>query len=143
LSAYIDTSALAKCYVREAQSLQVLDWAKHHGTPVTAALTLVEFRCLLARRRRMGQIEISLEQRVLAEFDGHVRGGAWKIHPMTLADYAAARDLIDIIPAVSLRALDALHLAAARACGATAFATADKVQAEAAEALGLTVHRFY
>ncbi len=143
MTAYIDTSALAKCYVREPGSLQVLDWTDRQGTPATAALTLVEFRCLLARRKRAGQIDAALEQRALAEFDGHVRGGAWRIQSVALKDYAAARDLIDIIPTVSLRALDALHLAAARACGATAFATADKVQAVAAAALGFAVHRFY
>ena len=27
MSAYIDTSALAKCYIREPRSLDVLDWA--------------------------------------------------------------------------------------------------------------------
>lgn len=143
MTAYIDTSALAKCYVREPGSLQVLDWTEHQGTPATAALTLVEFRCLLARRKRAGQIDAALEQRALAEFDGHVRSGAWQIQSVALTDYAAARDLIDIIPTVSLRALDALHLAAARACGATTFGTADKIQAIAAEALGLTVYRFY
>jgi len=143
LSAYIDTSALAKCYVREAQSLRVLEWADAQGAPVTAALTLVEFRCLLGRRRRGGQIDSRLEQRALAEFDGHVRSGAWRIHPSPFADYAAARDLIDILPEVPLRALDAIHLAAARSCGATEFATADKTQAEAATALGLNVHRFF
>lgn len=143
MSAYIDTSALAKCYVREPQSLRVLEWADAQGTLVTAALTLVEFRCLLGRRRRGGQIDGQLEQRALAEFDSHVRSGAWRIHPMPFGDYAAARDLIDILPEVPLRALDAMHLAAARSCGATHFATADKIQADAAEALGLAVQRFF
>lgn len=143
MTAYIDTSALAKCYVREPKSLQVLDWVEQQGKPTLAALTLVEFRCLLARRRRTGQIDGQLEQRALAEFDSHVRGGAWKLQPIALGDYATARDLIDIVPTVSLRALDALHLAAARASGAAAFATADKIQADAAAALGFTVHRFY
>lgn len=142
MSAYIDTSALAKCYVREPHSMQVLDWAERHGRPATAALTLVEFRCLLARRRRAGQIDGQLEHHALAEFDGHVRGGAWQMLPLALGDYAAARDLIDIVPAIGLRTLDALHLAAARASGATEFATADRAQAEAAAALGFTVHRF-
>lgn len=143
MSAYIDTSALAKCYVREPQSLHVLEWADAQGAPVTAALTLVEFRCLLGRRRRGGQIDGQLEQRALAEFDSHVRSGAWRIHRMPFGDYASARDLIDILPDAPLRALDALHLAAARSCGATHFATADKIQADAAEALGLAVQRFF
>lgn len=140
--AYIDTSALAKCYIREPHSLDVLDWAEQREDATTAALTLVEFRCLLARRRRAGQIDASLERRALAEFDNHVRGGAWHIHQVSFGDYASARDLIDVLPALPLRTLDALHLAAARAVSAIEFATSDKVQAEAARALGFNVFEF-
>lgn len=143
MNAYIDTSALAKCYIREPRSLDVLDWVEAQGKPATAMLTLVEFRCLLARRRRTLQIDQTLEHRALAEFDSHVRGGAWHIHQGGFGEYAAARDLIDTLPDIALRALDALHLAAARSIGASVFATADKTQADAAEALGLTVHRFF
>jgi hypothetical protein len=142
LKAYIDTSALTKCYISEPRSLDVLDWVEANGTPATAVLTVVEFRCVLARRRRNQQIDQTLEHRALAEFDSHVRGGAWQVHQGALDEYAAARDLIDSLPEIPLRALDALHLAAARTIGARHFATADKTQADAAEALGFTVHRF-
>ena len=142
MTAYIDTSALAKCYIRELRSLEVLNWTDTQGEATTAALTLVEFRCLLARRRRAGQIDAALEQRALAEFDSHVRSGAWRIHHGPFGDFAEARDLIDVLPALPLRALDALHLAAARSIGASEFATSDKIQAEAARALGFTVHDF-
>ncbi len=141
--AYIDTRALAKCYIREPRSLDVLNWLEGQTAPTTAALTLVEFRCLLARRRRAGQIDQTLERHALAEFDGHVRSGAWRVHESPMGEHAAARDLIDVLPDIPLRALDAMHLAAARACGTEYFATADKTQAEAATALGFTVHRFY
>ena len=143
MNAYIDTSALAKCYIRESRSLEVLDWAEGHGETATAALTLVEFRCLLARRRRAGDIDATLERLALAEFDNHVRSGSWRIHHSNFGDFATARDLIDALPNHPLRTLDALHLAAARGIGADSFATADKTQAEAAAALGFTVHRFY
>jgi len=143
LNAYIDTSALAKCYIREPRSLEVLEWAAAATKPATAGIALVEFRCLLARRRRSSQIDQTLEHRALAEFDSHVRGGAWHIHQSSFGEYAGARDLIDTLPDLSLRALDALHLAAAQAIGASDFATADKTQADAAQALGFTVHRFY
>jgi hypothetical protein len=143
LSAYIDTSALAKCYVREARSLDVLDWSDAEDGPTISALTLVEFRCLLARRRRAGQIDAELESRALAEFDRHVRGGTWRLQGTAFADFADARSLIDALPTVPLRALDALHLAAARASDAEHFATADKTQAAAARALGFTVHEFF
>lgn len=142
MSAYIDTSALAKCYIRESRSLEVLDWSAEKGGPAISALTVVEFRCLLARRRRAGQIDGTLERRALTEFDHHVRNGAWRLHPPVLGDYADARDLIDLLPALPLRSLDAMHLAAARQLGASDFATSDKIQAEAARALGFTVHDF-
>ena len=143
MSAYIDTSALAKCYIREARSLDVLSWAAEQNAPVTAALTLIEFRCLLACRRRNGEISPALEHDALAHFDDHVRSGAWFIPHDSRSDYAVARGLIDALPSLPLRALDALHLAAARSAGTRDFATADKTQASAAEALGFTVHRFY
>lgn len=142
MSAYIDTSALAKCYIREPRSLDVLDWAEGQEETATATLTLVEFRCLLARRRRTSAIDATLERRALAEFDGHVRGGAWRLHNASFSDFATARDIIDSLPDLPLRALDALHLAAARSVGADEFATSDKRQAEAARALGFTVHDF-
>ena len=143
MSAYIDTSALAKCYIREPRSLEVLDWAAGRGDPSTSALTLVEFRCLLARRRRAGQIGADLERRALAEFDSHVRGGGWRVHPGAFGDFAEARDLIDVLPDLPLRTLDALHLAAARVLGAREFATADRIHADAAQALGFDVFTFY
>jgi predicted nucleic acid-binding protein len=50
-----------------------------------------------------------------------------------------ARDLVDAVPEHPLRALDALHLAIAQGAGSR---VADRVMAEAAEALGFEVHSF-
>jgi predicted nucleic acid-binding protein len=143
LSAYIDTSALAKCYIREPRSLEVLDWADAQDGVVTSPLTLVEFRCLLARRRRAGQIDLPLERVVLAEFERDVHARTWRITQDTASLFDEARQLIDLVPEVPLRALDALHLAYARHYDAKVFATADKNQAEAARALGLPLTIFY
>ena len=142
MAAYIDTSALAKCYIREPRSLDVLDWADAQDEIVTSPLTLVEFRCVLARRRRARQIELSLERVALAEFDRDAQT-RWRIHPDAASLFGEARQLIDLIPELPLRALDALHLAYARHYGATNFATADKNQAEAARALGIPITIFY
>lgn len=143
MSAYIDTSALAKCYIREPRSLEVLDWADAQDGVVTSPLTLVEFRCLLARRRRAGQIDLPLERVVLAEFERDVHARTWRIYQDTASLFDEARQLIDLVPEVPLRALDALHLAYARHYDAKVFATADKNQAEAARALGLPLTVFY
>jgi hypothetical protein len=143
LSAYIDTSALAKCYIREPRSLDVLAWADAQDAIATSGLALVEFRCLLARRRRAGQIDPPLERSVLAEFDLDIQARTWHVYPETAGLFNAARQLIDLVPEISLRTLDAVHLAQARHFGARAFATADKAQAEAAQALGINVFTFY
>jgi predicted nucleic acid-binding protein len=142
MGAYIDTSALAKCYIRELRSLDVLDWADAQGAIMTSPLTLVEFRCMLARRRRASQIDLVLERAALAEFDRDVQA-RWRIQQETVSLFSEARQLIDLIPELPLRALDALHLAYARHYGATSFATADKNQAEAARALGIPIAIFY
>ncbi len=143
MSAYIDTSALAKCYIREVRSLDVLDWADAQTEVATSALTQVEFRCLLARRRRAKQIDLILERSALTEFDRDIQGQTWLMYPEINSLFSEARHLIDLLPEISLRALDALHLAYARHHGAKLFATADKNQAEAAQALGMTTFTFY
>lgn len=143
MSAYIDTSALAKCYVREPRSLDVLDWLDQRDDVSTSPLTLVEFRCLLARRRRAGQIDTALESNALARFDQDVLDQVWHIYPDVPRLFQEARLLIDMVPVVPLRALDAVHLAHARRNRATEFATADKSQAEAARSLGMNVFTFY
>lgn len=143
MSAYIDTSALAKCYIREARSLDVLAWAEAVGPVATCGLTLVEFRCLLARRRRAGQIDPPLERSALAEFDRDLHASNWLIQPESAAIYQEARQLVDLLPEIALRTFHALHLAHARHYGARDFATADRNQAEAARALGLDTHTFF
>jgi predicted nucleic acid-binding protein len=143
LSLYIDTSALAKCYIREARSLEILDWIDTQSEMSTSPLSLVEFRCLLARRRRALQIDLPLERATLAQFDQDIHARTWRIYREESGLFDAARQLIDLIPEVPLRALDALHLAYARHNGAEAFVTADKNQAEAAKALGIPLFTFY
>ena len=140
--AYIDTSALAKCYIREPRSVEVLDWAEQRQGVVISALALVDFRCMLARRRRAREIDSALERSALAQFDSHVRNNACRIHQGAFGEYAEARDLIETLPALPLRTLDVLHLAAARSVGAAEFATSDGTQAKAARALGFTVFDF-
>lgn len=51
--------------------------------------------------------------------------------------------LISILPAFGLRTLDAMHLAIAQHYGFEHSATADKLFAKAAEALGFTVEVFF
>lgn len=139
---YADTSALLKRYLHEAFSEEFDDFFLNRGPLSISRLGLVEARCSLARRRRNGLINLKLEQNTVKELHNDIRDGALQLHAVADEHIANAFHLLESLPTISLRSLDAVHLSIARDIQATAFATADKVQADAAMALGFTVHRF-
>jgi predicted nucleic acid-binding protein len=140
---YIDTSALAKWYVREPFSDEFDNFIRASGEPIISRLTIVEFRCLLARRRRAGGLSTKNEGDAMDTFEEDIRLGFLRVDSMQDRHFALAHDLIEKLPDISLRTLDALHLAIASSSGYPRFATADKVQAEAAETLGLHTEKFF
>lgn len=140
---YADTSALLKRYLHEAFSEEFDDFFRKRGPLAISRLGLVEARCSLARRRRSRLINLKLEHNAVKELHNDISDGALQLHALADEQLAQAFHLIESLPAISLRSLDAVHLAIARDIQARGFATADKTQAEAATALGFTVHRFY
>ncbi len=136
-SPYVDTSALAKYYIAEAGSTDFESYLRTTLSAWICQLTLVEFRCLLARRRRAGTLKPTQESAAMALFVRHVALSLWQIQPIEDPDYADAAKLIDRMPSIPLRTLDAIHLAGALKSGANELATADRILAEAAIASGL------
>ncbi len=139
---YFDTSALAKWYLHEPRSQDVEEFIQARGPVDISELTIVEMRCLLARRRREGDINRNTELQVFATFQDEVRLGIIICHPIFEGIAIAALNLLHMVPHVPLRTLDALHLAIAREIQAEILATADRVMIDAAAALGLGVVRF-
>ncbi len=139
---YADTSALVKRYLEEPFSPE-FEALFQLGSMAINRLTVVEMRCALARRRRNREIDAVREGRINAELATDIQDGALRLGSVGDAEFTAAYHLIGRLADLPLRSLDALHLAAAEQFGASAFATADKTQAEAAAALGFTVHRLY
>jgi uncharacterized protein len=139
---YIDTSALAKRYLNERRSREFEEYAASVLPVAISRLTVLEFRCLLARRRRMGEIDARLEREAFAAFEADARTGALIVEPLEDSYAAAAVEIVVRLKAHPLRTLDALHLAIARETGAAEIATADRVMAAAAAALGLKTVRF-
>lgn len=140
---YVDTSALAKWYVREPFSDEFDQFIRASGEPVISRLTVVEFRCLLARRRRAGSLSRDNEGDALHTFEEDIRLGFLKVDSMQDRHFALAHDLIEKMQDIPLRTLDALHLSIASSAGYLRFATADRVQAEAAETLGMHTEKFF
>ena len=140
---YLDTSALAKWYLNEPFSEEFEAFIRAQPSAAISRLTVVEFRCLLARRRRAGELTKAVELRVFASFEDDVRAGFLQVHPIVDEHLIAALGLIARLGRFPLRTLDALHLAVAQGIHVRRLATADKTMAAAGRAIGLGVVRFF
>lgn len=130
MSTYVDSSALLKRYVEEADSAAA-DALLRDGGLLTARHTIVEVRRNLARL-------LSGRDLVAARlaFADDLR--AFSIIEL---DEATCESAASIAEMTGVRTLDALHLAAAQRVSAPGFGflTFDLRQAQAARPLGLTV----
>lgn len=131
MSLYVDSSALLKRYVDEADSGAADELLRSDPAPVTARHTIVEVRRNLARlvrERELAAVRAAFI-RDLESFD------------VVELDAATCEAAASIAELTGVRTLDAMHLAAAQRVGgpAIAFLTFDARQAQAARSLGFTV----
>jgi predicted nucleic acid-binding protein len=143
MNVYVDTSALAKWYVNEPFSEEFESFINQIGQGLIARLTVVEFRCLLARKRRAAVIDSRHENSAFRAFQTDAKDGFWRIEPLHDAHLISALDLLERLKAVPLRTLDAIHLAAAKTMKASLLATADKIIADAAALIELETRNFF
>ncbi|MFZ0258043.1 MAG: type II toxin-antitoxin system VapC family toxin [Gammaproteobacteria bacterium] len=139
---YIDTSALAKWYLNERRSEDFAAWIQAEPQAHISTLTVVEMRCLLARRRRNHELSIELEQRVFATLQDDIAQGFLIQNSVDDEGISGAVRLLTILTSHPLRTLDALHLSISRRLGVQRLATADRVMSAAAQAVGIDVVRF-
>ena len=139
---YFDTSALAKWYLNEEKSQDVEQYIQGHGPVAISDLTVIEIRCLLARRRREGSIDVKMESRIFATFQEDIRHNFLVCHPFPEGLTAGAVNLVSVHLELPLRTLDALHLVIAKEIQADKLATADRIMVAAAKTMGLSVVRF-
>ena len=140
---YLDTSALAKWYLNEPYSEAVEDYLRSLSYGWVSGLTALELRCLLARRRRAREISAELESQVMAVFEQDIVAGHLRLVALEGADPERAVRIVTSLPAQALRTLDALHLSIVQSRGIESLATADRVMAAAATAMGLVVTGFF
>ncbi len=131
MSTYVDTSALLKRYVEEADLPAADALLRGDRSLLTARHTIVEVRRNLARLLSGRDLVASR-----AAFAADLRSVSIIELDEATCELAAA-----IAETTGVRALDALHLAAAQRVAApgVGFLTFDLRQAQAARALGLTV----
>jgi predicted nucleic acid-binding protein len=139
---YFDTSALAKWYLNESRSDEVERYIQKHGPVAISELTVVEMRCLLARRRREREIDSRIENQVFAIFKEDMRQHSLICHPLPDELAAGAVNLLSVLSDLPLRTLDTLHLVIAKEIQTRVLVTADKVMAAGGKAMGFSVVRF-
>lgn len=131
MSLYVDSSALLKRYVEEADSDVADELLASDPSLLTARHTVVEVRRNLAR--------------TLSERDAVEARAAFMLDLDALSlielDAGTCEAAASIAETVGVRTLDALHLAAAQRAGGPAmpFLTFDVRQAQAARTLGFSV----
>ncbi len=139
---YLDTSALIKRYVPEINSDSFDVYFANLIEPTISRLTYVEARSTLARKRREGRLSPEQETAAMRELNTDIQYGLITVHPMTEAHFLDAYHLIDELPDLPLRTLDALHLCIARNLAVAELATADLVMRRVGEKLGLKIAYF-
>lgn len=134
---YSDASAIVKIYLAEDQSLAVADWLADADVVATHAIAYVETRSALARRKQDGSLTADKHDQALMALDAD-----WPSFAQVSMDEHAAGD---IAARHALRALDAIHVAAALELAHAApeatvtFCSFDQRQLVAARAEGLVV----
>ncbi len=132
---YIDTSILVAYYCPERLSRVAQSAIRRATKPAISTLSEVEFVSALAMKRRTKELNDSSARRILSLFRQHRADHVFQLVPIEAREFAAATDWLESF-STSLRALDALHLAAAFTSGLTLI-TADKGLAESAAVLGV------
>jgi len=131
VSLYVDTSALMKGYVDEVDSDECESILRNDRQWITAEHTFVEGQSVLGRVLEGYDLADALDMFV----------ANWSSMVVVDLDHETSKRAAEYAVALKVRALDALHLAAAHRAGAprVPFVTYDVRLAIAARALGWTV----
>lgn len=129
--AYIDTSLLVAYYCPEPLSLRAQKALKKVDQPVISPLVEVELFSAIAAKVRAKELNATTARRILALFQKHLAEGYYGIVPIEAAEYCLGRNWLGEFT-TPLRALDALHLAAASS-NDLVILTADRALAKSAK----------
>jgi len=134
---YLDTSALAKLYLQEAESDDLDSALIGRRDLLISELTLTELTSAITRRAREGEIEASIARRIYQQLFRDVRAGEYRLLDLTSATHREAeRLLLTIGRHAPIRAGDSLHLATAALADARTLVTYDRQMHAVASKLG-------
>jgi predicted nucleic acid-binding protein len=133
---YIDTSVLVAYYCPEPLSEKAEAFLTAHMQPAISALTELELFSAISRKVREKGMDHKDAGRVIARFVAHQDNHYYTYLSVEAHHFRLARDWIGMFK-LSLRTLDALHLAIASSEGLR-IVTTDKSLLKSAKGLGLS-----
>lgn len=147
MAAYWDTSCILKLYCREQGSTACLARAASMTEPVmTSVFTVSEMTYAFFQKEMRGEVAPGSPGILLEQFDADIRSGRFVLLPFGGDVEDAARRLAVLCysssPAVALRTLDGLHLAAAQLAGCREILSTDLRMRSAAALIGLKTPEF-
>ena len=131
---FFDSSALAKRYIDELGTAQVLAWCDKATELVLSVIAIPELISAFCRLRRERKLSASQYQRLKRDLMADIADALiCDTTPQVM------RHLVQALERHPLRGMDAIHLGAAVVSAAEVFISADARQCAAAKALGLRV----
>lgn len=136
---YVDSSALAKLYVPEADSEAVDDFLRGRRGLMISDLAITEVLSAVARRKRDGELSSKQSRAIHDAVLDDAHSGSFTRLDLNPEVHRDAERLLFATDSASLRTLDALHLALAFSGRASHLLTFDRRMAAAAAEAGLDV----
>jgi uncharacterized protein len=133
---YVDSSALAKLYVPEAESDRLDRFLRGKVGLMISELAITEVLSAVARKKRAGELKAEVANQIRDALLADAESGSFARLQLDPATHREAERLLSR-SSVSLRTLDALHLALAFTGSATHLLTFDHRMREAAVDAGL------
>ena len=135
---YFDACYIAKFYLAEPDSAEVVAFAQSHAGASCLLIGKTEVIAVFHRKLRERIVEVNGFHLLCDQFEADCASGLWRWHPVddTLLRLSAQR--FRALPStIFLRAADALHLTCAAEEGCTAIHTSDRHMIAAAPGFGL------
>ena len=112
---YLDTSVLLPFYFPEELSAKIDDYLERVEGPAVSNLVELEFCSAISKKIRMNEISKTEAQKIIAQFNNHLKEQYFKRFTLSSSHYREAKKLINEF-STPLRTLDALQIAVSSQC---------------------------
>ena len=136
---YVDSSAFAKLYVPEPESGILDEYLQGRSDVMISELMITEVISAVARRKREGLLDAKRAREIREAVMSDATSGCFRRVDITPAIHREAERMLLSTESVSLRTLDALHIALALSGSARRLITFDTRLADAAALHGLQI----